>query len=82
MSSAPRLAGKVALVTGAGQGVGIARRLHADGARIVVAEYNADSGRAAADEFDDGLFIATDISQREHRIKNGPIIPGNTNSHY
>ena len=37
---------KVALVTGAGQGIGlgIARRLHAAGATVVIAEYNADTG--------------------------------------
>ncbi|GGZ24502.1 SDR family NAD(P)-dependent oxidoreductase [Streptomyces nitrosporeus] len=45
-------AGKVALVTGGASGIGLAlsRRLAASGASVVVADYNADSAREAADE--------------------------------
>ena len=44
-----RLAGRTAIVTGAGQGVGegIARRLAAEGANVVVAARRADTGEPA-----------------------------------
>jgi meso-butanediol dehydrogenase/(S,S)-butanediol dehydrogenase/diacetyl reductase len=47
-----RLAGKVAIVTGAGQGIGrgIALRLAREGAGLVIAEYNPDSASGAAEE--------------------------------
>lgn len=45
-----RLAGKIAIVTGAGQGIGeaIARRFASEGADVVVAEINAGAGEATA----------------------------------
>jgi 3alpha(or 20beta)-hydroxysteroid dehydrogenase len=47
-----RLAGKVALVTGAagGQGAAAARRFVEEGARVVVADVNDEAGKAFADE--------------------------------
>lgn len=47
-----RHAGKVAIVTGAGQGIGrgVALRLAQEGAHVVIAEYNADNAHAAAAE--------------------------------
>jgi len=52
----PSHAGKVAIVTGAGQGIGlgIARRLTAEGARVVIAEYNRANAEAAAAEIGGG----------------------------
>jgi NAD(P)-dependent dehydrogenase (short-subunit alcohol dehydrogenase family) len=45
-----RLEGKIAIVTGAGQGIGegIALRLAQEGAAVVAAEYNAETARATA----------------------------------
>ncbi len=49
-----RLTGKVAIVTGAGQGIGkgVALRLAREGADIVVAEYNPETAAAAAGEIE------------------------------
>jgi NAD(P)-dependent dehydrogenase (short-subunit alcohol dehydrogenase family) len=54
--------GKVAVVTGAAQGIGnaIARGLAAEGARIVVADLNR--AEEAAAEFDGGIGIAVDVA--------------------
>jgi meso-butanediol dehydrogenase / (S,S)-butanediol dehydrogenase / diacetyl reductase len=49
---ANRHQGKIAIVTGAGQGIGrgVALRLAQEGAHVVIAEYNADNAQSAADE--------------------------------
>ncbi len=63
-----RLAGKVAVVTGGAQGIGlaIARRFGAEGAMVVVADIDEERGtRAAAMLQEDGvpaLFVATDVA--------------------
>lgn len=61
-----RLAGRVAVVTGAGGGIGLAaaRRMHSEGARIVVGDLDQSAGTAVADELD-GLFVPVDVSDQE-----------------
>lgn len=66
-----RLAGKVAIVTGGGKGIGrgIARRLAREGAKVVVAELDVDAGKTVADELSglggEGLYVRTDVSQKD-----------------
>jgi NAD(P)-dependent dehydrogenase (short-subunit alcohol dehydrogenase family) len=58
-----RLAGKVAVVTGAGSGIGLAtaRRFAAEGANVVCADIDADAvGKAAAEV--GGLFVKVDVT--------------------
>src|SRR5689334_23563079 len=47
-----RFKGKIAIVTGAGQGIGkgVATRLAHEGASVVIAEYNAETASATAQE--------------------------------
>jgi len=66
-----RLEGKVAVVTGAGQGIGkgIARRFAREGARVLVAEWNEETGQQVASELaalgGEGLFQRTDVSDQD-----------------
>ncbi|HEX7096958.1 MAG TPA: SDR family oxidoreductase [Acidimicrobiales bacterium] len=67
-----RLRDKVAVITGAGDGIGrgIARRFAAEGANVLVAEIDERSGSAMAkelaDEFGVGArFVQTDVSVKE-----------------
>jgi NAD(P)-dependent dehydrogenase (short-subunit alcohol dehydrogenase family) len=62
-----QLEGRVAVITGAGDGIGagMARVFAREGARIVIGEINAETGRAMADELgDQGSFIRTDVGDR------------------
>jgi NAD(P)-dependent dehydrogenase (short-subunit alcohol dehydrogenase family) len=61
-----RLAGRVAVITGAGSGIGLAtaRRFAAEGARVVAVDLDEASGQAAADEVG-GVAIACDVSSEE-----------------
>ncbi len=58
-----RLGGRVAVITGGGSGIGLAsaRRMHAEGAKIVIGDVDPVAGKAAADELD-GLFVSVDVS--------------------
>jgi NAD(P)-dependent dehydrogenase (short-subunit alcohol dehydrogenase family) len=68
---AKRLEGKVAVITGAGSGIGRATvlRFMEEGARVIVSDINADSGQEtvalAKKQFGDGLaqFVKTDVSK-------------------
>ena len=65
-----RLDGKVAIITGAGQGIGLAyaTRFLEEGAKVVVAEVNPDraaAGMAALEGRGDAVLVETDISDPE-----------------
>jgi NAD(P)-dependent dehydrogenase (short-subunit alcohol dehydrogenase family) len=65
------LAGKVALVTGGGQGIGrgVARRFAREGAAVLIAEISEAHGRKAEAEIAElggrALFVATDVSKKD-----------------
>jgi NAD(P)-dependent dehydrogenase (short-subunit alcohol dehydrogenase family) len=58
-----RFADRVAVVTGAGSGIGAAscRRLASEGAKVVVVDTNAETGEQIAKELD-GLFVQADVT--------------------
>jgi len=58
-----RLAGKVAVVTGAGGGIGLAtvRRFTREGAKVVCADIDEAAGKAAAEEVG-GAFLRVDVT--------------------
>ena len=58
-----RLDGRVAVITGGGSGIGLAsaRRMAAEGAKVVIADIDEAAGKAAADEVG-GLFVRTDVT--------------------
>jgi 3-oxoacyl-[acyl-carrier protein] reductase len=62
-----RLSGKVAIVTGAASGFGaeIARVYAAEGAKVTVADLNADGANAIADDLrDSAMAVTCDVSER------------------
>ena len=61
-----RLEGRVAVVTGGASGIGLAtaRRFASEGAKVVVADLDPASGKAAADEVG-GLFVQVDVTDEE-----------------
>ena len=60
-----QIGGSGALVAGGASGLGeaTARRLHADGAHVVIADLNEEAGRALAGELGDrAVFVTTDVT--------------------
>lgn len=67
-----RLLDKVAIITGAGEGIGkgVARKFAAEGASVVVAEFNDETGTGTAAELESdfgvrALFVRTDVRTKE-----------------
>ncbi|GAA0595852.1 3-oxoacyl-ACP reductase [Kribbella sandramycini] len=62
---AHRLESRVAVVTGGASGIGLAtvRRFAAEGAKVVVADIDPATGKAAADEVG-GLFVTVDVTDK------------------
>ncbi|GAA2839298.1 3-oxoacyl-ACP reductase [Kitasatospora paracochleata] len=61
-----RLDGRVAVITGAGSGIGLAtaKRFAAEGAKVVCVDLDEESGRKAAAEVG-GLFIQADVTDED-----------------
>jgi NAD(P)-dependent dehydrogenase (short-subunit alcohol dehydrogenase family) len=59
-----RLMNKVALITGAAQGLGaaIARRFHEEGALVFIADINVEEGEKTAGELEGAMFLELDVT--------------------
>ena len=61
-----RVDGKIAIVTGGGTGIGraAAARLAEEGAKVTIAEFNAESGQAVAEALGgDAVFVRHDVRE-------------------
>jgi NAD(P)-dependent dehydrogenase (short-subunit alcohol dehydrogenase family) len=60
---AERLAGRVAVITGGGSGIGLAsaRRLASEGAKVVIGDVDENAGAKAAEEVG-GLYVKVDVT--------------------
>jgi len=71
-----RLKDKVTIITGAGQGIGaaFARKLAAEGAKVVIADINEEMAQGVAaylaSKGYDAMALKTDVSDEENSAKN------------
>jgi NAD(P)-dependent dehydrogenase (short-subunit alcohol dehydrogenase family) len=68
-----RLQGKVAFITGAASGLGlaIAQRFAGEGARVILADIDKEAGARAASQLGDtALFLSHDVRQEEQWVAN------------
>ena len=65
-----RFADRVAVITGGAGGIGraTAQRLASEGATVVVADLDAEGGKALADELG-GMFVAADVTSSEDNVR-------------
>ena len=66
-----RLKDKVAIVTGAARGIGlaIAKRYVAEGARVTIADIDAAAGEAAARALSNACFLAIDVGDAAKAVE-------------
>ena len=72
-----RLQGKVSIITGAGQGIGeaYAHRFAKEGATVVVADINAEKGRAVAEAIGgSAVFEPVDVSSEEDTVRHAKAV--------
>jgi NAD(P)-dependent dehydrogenase (short-subunit alcohol dehydrogenase family) len=62
-----RLKNKVALITGAAQGIGaeIARRFHEEGALVFIGDVNESDGQKTAQSLDGAVFVNLDVASED-----------------
>lgn len=67
MNHVGRLQGKVAIVTGAGQGLGeaLAQRLDKEGCKIVVADINYENAKRVAAELANAIAVQVDVTDEQ-----------------
>jgi NAD(P)-dependent dehydrogenase (short-subunit alcohol dehydrogenase family) len=66
MDLTQRLAGRTAVITGGGSGIGLAtaKRFRAEGANIVIGDVGVEAGEAAAKSVE-GTFVKVDVTSKE-----------------